>query len=209
MSCTGEYRPCLRASFCSLAASSALGFADGYCVHGSLLRPSLRATRQRFVLPDALKTMTFGHQLMRPSYCRYRVSPEGRETALCEADRVRRRGNRCIPTGCGHFIIFRVELALLGSTFSGGGSPGDRSFLTLSMMSPGVLTSQAQTRHYVLGALLVNVVATLATTPMAIYHFDRAPACSLIANFFRCTVWGTPGLSTKSLQAAVTAAGRN
>lgn len=38
-------------------------------------------------------------------------------------------------------------------------------------------------RHYVLGALLVSVVATLATTPMAIYHFDRAAAYSLISNF--------------------------
>lgn len=38
-------------------------------------------------------------------------------------------------------------------------------------------------RHYVLGALVVSVVATLATTPMAIYHFDRAAAYSLISNF--------------------------
>ncbi len=37
-------------------------------------------------------------------------------------------------------------------------------------------------RRYVLGALVVSVVATLATTPMAIYHFDRAAAYSLIAN---------------------------
>ena len=37
-------------------------------------------------------------------------------------------------------------------------------------------------RRYVLGALLVSVVATLATTPMAIYHFDRAAAYSLISN---------------------------
>lgn len=37
-------------------------------------------------------------------------------------------------------------------------------------------------RRYVLGALIVSVVATLATTPMAIYHFDRAAAYSLIAN---------------------------
>lgn len=37
-------------------------------------------------------------------------------------------------------------------------------------------------RHYVLGALAVSLVATLATTPMAIYHFDRAAAYSLIAN---------------------------
>lgn len=38
-------------------------------------------------------------------------------------------------------------------------------------------------RRYVLGALVVSVVATLATTPMAIYHFDRAAAYSLISNF--------------------------
>jgi competence protein ComEC len=39
-----------------------------------------------------------------------------------------------------------------------------------------------KSRAYVLGALSVSLVATLATTPMAIYHFDRAAAYSLIAN---------------------------
>jgi competence protein ComEC len=37
-------------------------------------------------------------------------------------------------------------------------------------------------RHYILGALSVSIVATLATTPIAIYHFDRAAAYSLLAN---------------------------
>ena len=37
-------------------------------------------------------------------------------------------------------------------------------------------------RRYVLGAMLASVVATLATTPFAIYHFDRAAAYSLLAN---------------------------
>jgi competence protein ComEC len=37
-------------------------------------------------------------------------------------------------------------------------------------------------RVYVLGALAVSTVATLATTPMAIYHFDRAAFYSLLAN---------------------------
>lgn len=39
-----------------------------------------------------------------------------------------------------------------------------------------------KSRRYVMGAMLVSIVATLATTPMAIYHFDRAAAYSLIAN---------------------------
>ena len=37
-------------------------------------------------------------------------------------------------------------------------------------------------RRYVVGMLLASVVATLATTPFAIYHFDRAAAYSLLAN---------------------------
>jgi len=37
-------------------------------------------------------------------------------------------------------------------------------------------------RRYVFGMLLASVVATLATTPFAIYHFDRAAAYSLLAN---------------------------
>ena len=34
----------------------------------------------------------------------------------------------------------------------------------------------------ILGAFSVSIVATLATTPIAIYHFDRAAAYSLLAN---------------------------
>jgi competence protein ComEC len=37
-------------------------------------------------------------------------------------------------------------------------------------------------RRYVIGMILASVVATLATTPFAIYHFDRAAAYSLLAN---------------------------
>jgi competence protein ComEC len=37
-------------------------------------------------------------------------------------------------------------------------------------------------RRYVVGMLLTSFVATLATTPFAIYHFDRAAAYSLLAN---------------------------
>ena len=37
-------------------------------------------------------------------------------------------------------------------------------------------------RVYVLGALAVSTVATLASTPIAIYHFDRAAFYSLLAN---------------------------
>jgi competence protein ComEC len=38
-------------------------------------------------------------------------------------------------------------------------------------------------RRYIVGMLLVSAVATLATTPFAIYHFDRAAFYSLLANF--------------------------
>src|SRR5882672_8649889 len=38
-------------------------------------------------------------------------------------------------------------------------------------------------RRYALGMVLASTVATLATTPFAIYHFDRAAAYSLLANF--------------------------
>jgi competence protein ComEC len=37
-------------------------------------------------------------------------------------------------------------------------------------------------RRYVLGMMLASTVATLASTPFAIYHFDRAAAYSLLAN---------------------------
>ena len=37
-------------------------------------------------------------------------------------------------------------------------------------------------RRYVLGMLAASLVATLATTPFAIYHFDRAASYSLLAN---------------------------
>ena len=40
-----------------------------------------------------------------------------------------------------------------------------------------------KTRRYVIGMILASVVATLATTPFAIYHFDRAASYSLLANF--------------------------
>jgi competence protein ComEC len=40
-----------------------------------------------------------------------------------------------------------------------------------------------RSRRYVVGMLLVSTVATLATTPFAIYHFDRAAFYSLLANF--------------------------
>jgi competence protein ComEC len=39
-----------------------------------------------------------------------------------------------------------------------------------------------KTRRYVIGMILASVVATLATTPFAIYHFDRAASYSLLAN---------------------------
>ncbi len=38
-------------------------------------------------------------------------------------------------------------------------------------------------RRYVAGMVLASTIATLATTPFAIYHFDRAAAYSLLANF--------------------------
>jgi competence protein ComEC len=39
-----------------------------------------------------------------------------------------------------------------------------------------------KSRRYVLGMLAASLVATLATTPFAIYHFDRAASYSLLAN---------------------------
>jgi competence protein ComEC len=40
----------------------------------------------------------------------------------------------------------------------------------------------ARSRRYVFGMLAASLVATLATTPFAIYHFDRAASYSLLAN---------------------------
>ena len=40
----------------------------------------------------------------------------------------------------------------------------------------------AKSRRYVFGMLAASLVATLATTPFAIYHFDRAASYSLLAN---------------------------
>jgi len=45
-----------------------------------------------------------------------------------------------------------------------------------------VLGVLRKTRRYVLGMLATSLVATLATTPFAIYHFDRAASYSLLAN---------------------------
>ena len=48
---------------------------------------------------------------------------------------------------------------------------------------PGrVLAVLRKSRRYVLGMLAASLVATLATTPFAIYHFDRAASYSLLAN---------------------------
>jgi competence protein ComEC len=45
-----------------------------------------------------------------------------------------------------------------------------------------ILRVLGKSRRYVLGMLATSLVATLATTPFAIYHFDRAAAYSLLAN---------------------------
>jgi competence protein ComEC len=45
-----------------------------------------------------------------------------------------------------------------------------------------VLRTMRKARRYVLGMLAASLVATLATTPFAIYHFDRAASYSLLAN---------------------------
>jgi competence protein ComEC len=45
-----------------------------------------------------------------------------------------------------------------------------------------VLGVLRKSRRYVLGMLATSLVATLATTPFAIYHFDRAASYSLLAN---------------------------
>jgi len=45
-----------------------------------------------------------------------------------------------------------------------------------------VLAVLRKARRYILGMLATSLVATLATTPFAIYHFDRAASYSLLAN---------------------------
>jgi competence protein ComEC len=45
-----------------------------------------------------------------------------------------------------------------------------------------ILRWLGRSRRYVLGMLATSLVATLATTPFAIYHFDRAVSYSLLAN---------------------------
>jgi competence protein ComEC len=45
-----------------------------------------------------------------------------------------------------------------------------------------ILRILGKSRRYVLGMLATSLVATLATTPFAIYHFDRAASYSLLAN---------------------------
>jgi competence protein ComEC len=45
-------------------------------------------------------------------------------------------------------------------------------------------------RRYVIGLILTSVVAGLATAPFAIYHFDRAPGYSLLANLLATPVVG-------------------
>jgi competence protein ComEC len=45
-----------------------------------------------------------------------------------------------------------------------------------------VFSFSRRSRRYVLGMLMASLVATLATTPFAIFHFDRAAAYSLLAN---------------------------
>jgi competence protein ComEC len=45
-------------------------------------------------------------------------------------------------------------------------------------------------RRYLVGLVLTSVVAGLATAPLAIYHFDRAPGYSLLANLLATPVVG-------------------
>ena len=46
-------------------------------------------------------------------------------------------------------------------------------------------------RRYVFGLKLASLVAGLATAPFAIYHFDRAPGYSLLANLLASPIVGT------------------
>jgi competence protein ComEC len=48
--------------------------------------------------------------------------------------------------------------------------------------APPVFGVPRRVRRYVTGILAASLVATLATTPLAIYHFDRAASYSLLAN---------------------------
>jgi competence protein ComEC len=46
----------------------------------------------------------------------------------------------------------------------------------------GTFAIPRKARRYIVGMLKASLVATLATTPFAIYHFDRAASYSLLAN---------------------------
>jgi competence protein ComEC len=68
-------------------------------------------------------------------------------------------------------VIGLIALAEWASTRPRGEEPGGR-----------LLRTMRKSRRYVLGMLAASLVATLATTPFAIYHFDRAASYSLLAN---------------------------
>jgi competence protein ComEC len=52
-------------------------------------------------------------------------------------------------------------------------------------------TALRRARRYVVGLMLTSIVAGIATAPLAIYHFDRAPGYSLLANLLATPVVGT------------------
>jgi competence protein ComEC len=58
-------------------------------------------------------------------------------------------------------------------------------------------------RRYVVGLIFASIVAGLATAPFAIYHFDRAPGYSLLANLLACPVVGTIIMPSACLSVAL------
>jgi competence protein ComEC len=74
-------------------------------------------------------------------------------------------------------MSFAAVIGLIALAEWGSSRPRDEAALTRAARI------WRRARRYVIGMLLASTVATLATTPFAIYHFDRAAAYSLLANF--------------------------
>jgi competence protein ComEC len=70
-------------------------------------------------------------------------------------------------------------------------------------MRPGVVT---RVRGWVVGAVATSFIASAATMPFALYHFDRAAIFSVIANIVSTpiiTLWTTPAAAAAAIAASV------
>jgi competence protein ComEC len=77
-------------------------------------------------------------------------------------------------------IVGLIALAEWQMRLADGGTP----------MPTGIFRILRWLRRYVVGLILASVVAGLATAPFAIFHFDRAPGYSLLANLLATPVVG-------------------